>query len=316
MSIFLSLFPGTTFFCFAIVWLDQEVAHFSSSSSSSSLLFLATRLSFDSSSSLHFLMLFIFSALFFLSLQPSSPPPPTSVHSFNCLCRLHWTDQTHTHTLTTREAEQNTTHQPPQGEEEDDAGTEGTTKKWENNFTATTTDFLTGMHGDKRTNRMREVEEREKDLLIPFHAFGFLILCFLLLPHLVVSLPYIYLCCPSRKRHSCHSWLTDSIVVTATSVVAVFWSSFVGLLLLLKLCVALELDSQQNHNRQKTQHRTTSSREDQKNNKKMAQRLLGVFPENPDLRAERNRASFPLNCLTFFLEGDESKTKKRKELGE
>src|SRR5688572_2571589 len=48
---------------------------------------------------------------------------------------------------------------------------------------------------------------------------------------------------------------------------------------------------------------------------KMTSKILGVYPVNPDLAKERAQASFPVSQLTFFLEGDEEKTKRRKELG-
>ena len=41
---------------------------------------------------------------------------------------------------------------------------------------------------------------------------------------------------------------------------------------------------------------------------------MGIYPENPELRLEREKASFPLHLLTYFLEGDQEKTEKRKEL--
>jgi hypothetical protein len=48
----------------------------------------------------------------------------------------------------------------------------------------------------------------------------------------------------------------------------------------------------------------------------MSCKILGRYPVNPDLLMERSKSSFPPNLLTYFLEGDEEKTKSRKELGE
>lgn len=48
----------------------------------------------------------------------------------------------------------------------------------------------------------------------------------------------------------------------------------------------------------------------------MAGKFLGVYPINCDLQKERASASFPVNELTYFLEGDAEKTIRRKELGE
>lgn len=47
----------------------------------------------------------------------------------------------------------------------------------------------------------------------------------------------------------------------------------------------------------------------------MTCRILGRYPVNPDMLLERSKGSFRPDILTHFLEGDEEKTKNRKELG-
>lgn len=47
----------------------------------------------------------------------------------------------------------------------------------------------------------------------------------------------------------------------------------------------------------------------------MASKILGRYPENADLKYERSIGSFDPSLLTYFLEGDQEKTERRKELG-
>lgn len=47
----------------------------------------------------------------------------------------------------------------------------------------------------------------------------------------------------------------------------------------------------------------------------MASKILGKYPINPDLIHERSIGSFDPKLLTYFLEGDQEKTERRKELG-
>lgn len=44
--------------------------------------------------------------------------------------------------------------------------------------------------------------------------------------------------------------------------------------------------------------------------------ILGEFETNPLLLEERVKASFDVEKLTFYLEGDRDKTLRRRELGE
>lgn len=47
----------------------------------------------------------------------------------------------------------------------------------------------------------------------------------------------------------------------------------------------------------------------------MGSKILGVYPVNPELVRERKQASFPVDELTNFIEGDPEKTQRRRELG-
>ena len=43
--------------------------------------------------------------------------------------------------------------------------------------------------------------------------------------------------------------------------------------------------------------------------------ILGSYDINPILVKERNKSTFDIQKLTYFFEGSQEKTKKRKELG-